>query len=1004
MGRYCRVDAAPAAIYRVAVTAPSFAFDAHNLRPPSPRDLNKVNMRFDKYFRLRALGGLSLEIVDGETTTPAALRPRHLAILALLACSRRAVRREALAAMFWGEETDAKARHSLSNSLSALRAFLGQSAITARRDVIELSPDLPLAVDALEFAAACDARDDARATLLYEGPFLHDLDVGEAPDFEAWVARERGRLERLFLGLCEQHVPSLLRAGEWDACAVLAERWLHAAPRSTLAFTSLLRARSGPDSPAAIRAALADYNRLDEWLRREYGVEPDSVIGNLAADLRRRLVVVERSLAEPLGPPAAPAGVEAPASVAATSVSSLVDNVTPASAPPTESTRPRRRWPSVARHLTLAGAAVAVLAAFLVRSSRASHAAPPSGRTIVAITGIANLRGDTALAWLEDGLPQLISDELAAGGTLEPVAPMRVRDVLVRRGSARGSALSQSDAIDIARRVGATWSVRGGLSGGSGAYILNLEVRDVSTGGEVESFTVMADNPVKLGQLAAARLLDMATTARGSAGDPPRFTATTASPEAYRHFVLGLRFTVERRFPEDERELDAAIALDSSFVDALLARRDLANMRGERAAAHLDSLIQRHADQMSEWDRLRGETYRALYDAEIERSEALSARLVERYPRDPRAYDARADVLVAHGKWLAADSLYQRELSLDSLAIEAGDGPCAPCTAYLGLVGVRLSRGDLAGAERAARRWVALQPSVPGSWEMLSMSLEFEGKFDEAIEAARRMVSLTSEPTLITNFARTYIIARRFHEADSLISVLKARTDQGHTYSLDLAMTMSRERGDFRRAAALPDATVHAIGLDLVQADNLARLGRIAEARKWFEGSGHLDAPRATEAFNAPQARAFAWAHALEGDALWRAGDTVTVHALADSVRMVGARSYYGRDWVLYHHLNGLLALSRHDTATAERELTAARYGVAGWTATIAWLARIRIAQGDGNAAVALLRDAYKSPLDAMGRYVTRTELDELMVQAFERAGKSDSAQVYAARVREAKH
>jgi tetratricopeptide (TPR) repeat protein len=286
---------------------------------------------------------------------------------------------------------------------------------------------------------------------------------------------------------------------------------------------------------------------------------------------------------------------------------------------------------------------------------------------------------------------------------------------------------------------------------------------------------------------------------------------------------------------------------------------------------------------------------------------------------------------------------------------------------------------------------------------MLSTSLEFEGKFDEAIEAARRMVSLTSDPTLVANLARTYIIARRFHEADSLIDVLKARTDQGHAFALDLAVTMSRERGDFRRAAALSDATVHSIGLDLLQGDNLARLGRIAKARKWFEASGHLEAPREIEAFNAPQARAFAWAHALEGDALWRAGDTVAVHALADSVRVVGARSYYGRDWVLYHHLNGLLALSRRDTATAERELTAARYGVAGWTATIAWLARIRIAHGDGDAAVALLRDAYKSPLDAMGRYVTRADLDELMVRAFERAGKADSARVYAARVSDAK-
>ncbi|HVX39007.1 MAG TPA: hypothetical protein VHB25_05470, partial [Gemmatimonadaceae bacterium] len=116
----------------------------------------------------------------------------------------------------------------------------------------------------------------------------------------------------------------------------------------------------------------------------------------------------------------------------------------------------------------------------------------------------------------------------------------------------------------------------------------------------------------------------------------------------------------------------------------------------------------------------------------------------------------------------------------------------------------------------------------------------------------------------------------------------------------------------------------------------------------------------------------------------------------------VGARSYYGRDWLLYHHLRGLIALTRRDTATAVRELSQARWGVAGWTETVALLARIRLAHGDAAGAITVLRDAYHGPLDAMGRYVTRTELDALMAQAFARGGSADSAAVYAARVRAA--
>ena len=938
-------------------------------------------MRPDKHFRLKVLGRLSLDTIAGEFVSPVALRPRHLAILAYLALAERAARRDALVATFWGDEPESNARHSLSNALSALRGVLGQSAISARRDSIELSPDLLLAVDAIEFVAACEAGDDARAAALYAGSFFENVVVSGAADFDAWTGRVRNRLERAFVTVCERRVPTLLRAGQWDACADVAERWLRAAPQSSAAFISLLRARAGPDTADAVRAALAEFARVREWLATEYGIRVDPAAERVADEIEARGARAESELATSLTPPPVP---PAPGPTSAVSERPV-----------------RSRWATTRARLGIAAVAAAIAFAAIFLRLRGPHAAAATTRTVVAITSIENLRGDTTLAWLEDGLPQLISDGLAAGGTVEPVSPMRVRDVIARRGAARASSLSAADALDVARRLGATWTVRGGLTGGGGAYILNLDVREVATGSEVESFTVMADNPVKLGQLAAARLLDMATSSRGNADDPPRFVGATANPEAYRHFVLGLRAKSEARYPDDSRELEAAIALDSGFVEAMAARRDLADMRGETAVyRRMDTLIARHADRLSDWDRLRDEVYRAMYEGEIERSEALAQRLVTRYPRDPRAYEERVDVLTTHGRWLAADSVLVRELSLDSLAMEAGDGPCAPCAAYGGLVGIRLSRGDLAGAERAARRWVALQPGIPGSWRALSMALEFGGRYDLAIDAGRRMVSLTDEPARIADLGRTLTIARRFDEADSIVRVLRSAGEPARWDALDLAVTIARERGQFRRAAELLAASPG--GLELVQADNLMRIGRRADARRLYEHSGHLDAPPAAQGFSAPQARAFAWAHALEGDAYWRAGDTTVTHALLDSVRAVGARSYYGRDWNLYQHLAGLLALARRDTLSAERALQAARWSISGWTTTIDVLGRIRLARGDAAGAVALLRQAYESPLDAMGRYVTRTELDDLMARAFAAGGQRDSASVYAARVREA--
>ena len=121
-----------------------------------------------------------------------------------------------------------------------------------------------------------------------------------------------------------------------------------------------------------------------------------------------------------------------------------------------------------------------------------------------------------------------------------------------------------------------------------------------------------------------------------------------------------------------------------------------------------------------------------------------------------------------------------------------------------------------------------------------------------------------------------------------------------------------------------------------------------------------------------------------------------TLSALADSIERVGARSYYGRDWVLHHHVRGLIAARTGDLARAERELGKARWVAAGgWTRTVLELAKVQLAGGRPLDAVATLRDAYAAHPDAMGRYLPRTEVDFWMAVAFRDAGLADSASTY---------
>jgi len=174
------------------------------------------------------------------------------------------------------------------------------------------------------------------------------------------------------------------------------------------------------------------------------------------------------------------------------------------------------------------------------------------------------------------------------------------------------------------------------------------------------------------------------------------------------------------------------------------------------------------------------------------------------------------------------------------------------------------------------------------------------------------------------------------------------------------------------------------------------------EARAIYETSGHPVGAARSGQLTAPEARAFTWAHALEADALVQSGDTLIARVLVDSLERAGKQSYYARDWLLHHHIRGLLLLMEHRYLDAERELKAAEWAAGGWTRTNVALAEAQIRAGKPQSAIATLRDAYTAPLDAMGRYVPRSELDWWMARAFASAGETDSARVYASYVRNA--
>ncbi|HJS47977.1 MAG TPA: hypothetical protein VJ773_08345, partial [Gemmatimonadales bacterium] len=134
----------------------------------------------------------------------------------------------------------------------------------------------------------------------------------------------------------------------------------------------------------------------------------------------------------------------------------------------------------------------------------------------------------------------------------------------------------------------------------------------------------------------------------------------------------------------------------------------------------------------------------------------------------------------------------------------------------------------------------------------------------------------------------------------------------------------------------------------------------------------------------------------LAGTAYAAAGDTAAVRRLADSVEVVGERSYYGRDPRLHHFLRGLLLQGEGRQSEAVEAFRRAMYSPTdGYTRVNLELGRSLMALGRPREAAAVLQPALRGGVDGSNTYVTHTELHEALAQAWEQAGVRDSAVVH---------
>ena len=498
---------------------------------------------------------------DGGARTVPAQRVALLAVL--IAAGDRGLSRDRTAALLWPDSSDDNARHSLGQSLYALRRDGGSvEVVVGGTTTLRLNPEV-VGCDAWALDAAARNGDHARVVDLYTGPFLDGIHLRGSAELDQLVDAERARLARVYASSVE----SLARAASRDGNPVGGANWWRQLaatdPLSSRVALELVRALvAAGDRTAALQAA-----RIHETLvRQELDAAPDPAFTTFVDALART-----RTLDAPAHHVADGSGHGVLVAPSATSLDTLAPNATPVGG-----SRGSRRF-------TWGAIAAAALLALLLGAKQffRTSAALDTKRAYVA--RFENRTGDASL----DPVGTMASDWVAQGleqtGLIVVATAARAEDARSRR-AVPDSRLGAPDAAREAIELGVGTLVSGAYYRLANRLRFHIQITDVASGEVLDAFDAFGDtaaDPAATLEIVRQRTLgSVASSVDPRLSSWARVASKPPSFEAYREFVSG-----QSIWGSDHRQALGhflrAAELDSTFYAARVEAAILHRLLGE---------------------------------------------------------------------------------------------------------------------------------------------------------------------------------------------------------------------------------------------------------------------------------------------------------------------------------------------------------------------------------------------------------------------------------------
>src|SRR5438477_5127424 len=233
---------------------------------------------------LELLGTLSLRS-DARPVPVAAQQKRPLGLLALVALAGKSgLPRERIEAYLWPETASGPARHSLDQTVYAIRHALGVDFILSAGRELSLDPHL-VRVDLWEFEQSIRDGDWEAAAAKYKGPLLDGFHLGASRELESWIDAERSRVLGEYQRAVENLALQASTAGDHSRTIRWRRKLANSDPFSAGVAKKLINALAA----AGDRASAVKHARVyQELVRQQLEIEPDGEIERLAVAYSRQ--------------------------------------------------------------------------------------------------------------------------------------------------------------------------------------------------------------------------------------------------------------------------------------------------------------------------------------------------------------------------------------------------------------------------------------------------------------------------------------------------------------------------------------------------------------------------------------------------------------------------------------------------------------------------------------------------------------------------------------------